>query len=73
MTHKWVCPEVPRIGALKGNHTELVRRVSSISKELDCNAWVSRVADIVSYDISLGDSDENMLSAFEDSCVGIAL
>jgi len=71
MTHKWVGPEVPRISAFERDHTKLVCRVSSITKELDCNAWVCRIAYTVSNDICIGKSDENMLGTFEDTCVWI--
>jgi len=72
MTHKWVCKEVPRVGAFERNHTKLVCRVSIVAKELDSNARVRGFADIVSNDTCLGHSDEYIIGTFEDTCVGIA-
>jgi len=72
MAHKWISPEIPRISSFERNHTELVCRVSSISKELDSNAWVCRIAYAICNNICLGKSDEYMLGTFEDSCVWIA-
>jgi len=71
MTHEWICKEIPGISSFERNHTELVCRISSITKEFDCNAWICRIAYTICNNICLGKSDENILGTFENSSVRI--
>ena len=64
-----IVEEVPGVGSLEGNHTELVGGGNSIAQELEGDRWVGCLGDAIDEEVGLRHSDEDAVGALEDSSV----